>query len=376
LKTHKHIVSLLLLIILAGMAVAPARAQTVNVYAGQTSELAVVQINGDTYTWDLYDNPKGVNFASLPGNCPSGKAYFPQGVNTGSTVRVTWLAPGIYFYRVVARRFGCTMNVKIGKINVLEVLIKATISQPPPVCVGQTAKLSITLPGIAPWTIDVSDGVNTVTYGNNDITSNPFIINVSPSKTTTYTVTRVNDANGVMLMFSNSVRVIVNPDPYFKLYDRDTLYSGGPVMLNPGAFNEYKWQDGSTDPQLQTSADGLYSVTVTDNNGCKASASVFLRSCQLMIWMPNAFTPNGDGDNDDFKAVYNPEVVPIFKLLVFNKWGEQLYSSDDITKGWDGTYKGKPCPPDLYTWIIGFKAPEACDFLQKSPQQGTVMLLK
>lgn len=360
---------------MAGMVVAPARAQTNNVYAGQSSELAVVPVAGDTYTWDLYDDATGINFANLQGNCPTTKAYFIKGIRTGANVYVAWLIPGVYSYKVTAYRNGCTMNIKVGRITILEALLKATISQPPPVCLGETATLNITLPGKAPWSVDVSDGVSTVTYGNSNITANPFTIKVSPSKTTSYTVTRVKDASGVILNLSNSVKVIVNPNPVFKLHDHDTLFSGGPVVLNPGAYRDYIWQDGSTGNQLLTSTDGLYWVNVTDNNGCRGSDSVMLRSCELMIWMPNAFTPNGDGHNDQFTAVYNPEVSITFQMLIFNKWGEQVYSTDDITKGWDGTYKGKPCPPDLYTYVISFIAPESCSFSQKSPQQGTVMLL-
>ncbi len=375
-KSHKHILYLLLLIILAGMAVAPARAQMNSVYAGQTTKLSVVPVPGDNYVWDLYNDVTGIDFAVKAGNCPTEMAFFPGGTNTGATVNVTWLAPGNYFFKVTAYRQGCTMNLKVGKIIIMEALLKATISQPPPVCIGQTSTLSILLPGTPPWSVDLFDGVSTKTYGNKNITTNPFIINVSPEKTTSYTVTRVSDANGEMLNLSNSVKVIVNPSPEFKLNERDTIFSGGAVVLNPGVFSDYVWQDGSTGQQMVTTADGLYSVTVTDNNGCKASNAVFLRSCKLMIWMPNAFTPNNDGQNDEFKAVYDPEVSINFKLMVFNKWGEQLYTSNDITKGWDGTFKGQPSPPDLYTWVIAFDGPETCDFLQKSPQQGTVMLLK
>jgi gliding motility-associated-like protein len=92
--------------------------------------------------------------------------------------------------------------------------------------------------------------------------------------------------------------------------------------------------------------------------------------------MPNVFSPNGDGVNDEFLPRYNPDIPVTFQMYIFNKWGEQVFSTSDISKGWDGRYKGAECPQDMYTWTIIFSAPENYKFLQKSPQSGNVMLIK
>jgi gliding motility-associated-like protein len=92
--------------------------------------------------------------------------------------------------------------------------------------------------------------------------------------------------------------------------------------------------------------------------------------------MPNAFTPNGDGLNDVFLPKHHLNLGIGFKMIIFNKWGEEIYTTDDVSIGWDGTYKGKPCPIDEYTWKISFTAPPTYNFRQKSPQYGTVMLLR
>ena len=214
-KTHKHILRLLLLIILAGMTMAPAMAQTNSVLAGQTTELAVAPVAGDTYVWELYENVNGLNFAVVPGNCPQTSADF-VGSNMGASVFVKWFKTGTYFYKVTAYRdygtFSCSINnLKIGKITVIESLPTAYFMDTSPICKGDTAYLSVMLTGTAPWSIDVSDGINTTTY--NAITASPFILGVSPTTTTIYTVTRVSDANGVSLNVSNAVTVTVNPKP-------------------------------------------------------------------------------------------------------------------------------------------------------------------
>ncbi len=176
---------------------------------------------------------------------------------------------------------------------------------------------------------------------------------------------------------TETLDLYVFPSPEVHIGDHDTLCSDHEVVLAPGTgFATYSWQDGSTAPQLVATAEGLYWVIVTDHHGCQGSDSVLLRPCELLIWMPNAFSPNGDGLNDEFLPKYNHDIDFSFKMLIFNKWGEQLFSSSDKTKGWDGTFKGMPCPPDLYTWVVSFNAPVSYNFNQKSPAQGTVMLLK
>jgi len=176
---------------------------------------------------------------------------------------------------------------------------------------------------------------------------------------------------------TETVNVQVFPNPSIKLSDYDTLCSDQEVILNPGTgFASYSWQDGSTEPQMVVTAEGIYWVIVTDYNGCKDVDSVLLRPCELLIWVPNVFSPNGDGLNDEFMAKSNLDVDIDFQMLVFNKWGEQLFMSNDISKGWDGTFKGVLCPLDMYTFVISFTAPPTYNYLQKSPLRGNVMLLK
>lgn len=373
-RTHKHIFGLVLLLIMACMTMAQAIAQTKTVYAGQSSQLTVVEVHGDAYKWELYKEVTGVNFAVVPGNCPSKDAFFTGGINIGSSVNVTWITPGIYFFKVTVFQAGCTMNLKVGKMIVMKSLFPATISQPAPVCMGETADIIITLSGTAPWSIDVSDGTDTNTYSN--IVVNPFKINVAPVATTSYTVTRVSDAVEETVSPSNTVNLVVNPLPDFKLNSQDTLCSENEVVLDPGVFASYEWQDGSTASQLVAKDAGLYWVVVTNENGCKGIDSVLLSPCELVIWMPNVFTPNADGLNDRFLPKYNPAVIGSFNMLIFNKWGEQIFSTNDITQGWDGTFKGEPCTVDMYTWVIRFSTPDNYNSPQKSPQQGNVMLLK
>jgi len=115
---------------------------------------------------------------------------------------------------------------------------------------------------------------------------------------------------------TETVNVQVFPNPSIKLSDYDTLCSDQEVILNPGTgFASYSWQDGSTEPQMVVTAEGIYWVIVTDYNGCKDVDSVLLRPCELLIWVPNVFSPNGDGLNDEFMAKSNLDVDIDFQML-------------------------------------------------------------
>ena len=189
-------------------------------------------------------------------------------------------------------------------------------------------------------------------------------------------VYQVTASDGPGCSTIETVNVQVYPNPHVSISDYDTMCSEKVVNLNAGSgFVSYKWQNGSTEPQIQATSEGIYWVTVTDNNGCQASDSVVLHACEILVWMPNVFTPNGDGVNDIFLPVYNPDLPLTFRLKIFNKWGEEIFSSESVSQGWDGTYKGNLCTQDVYTWLVTFSVPDNYKFLQKSPQTGIVMLL-
>jgi gliding motility-associated-like protein len=104
-----------------------------------------------------------------------------------------------------------------------------------------------------------------------------------------------------------------------------------------------------------TWGDFYVSQTVTNNFGCPNTVNLLVRILpEFRFWIPNAFTPgNGDGMNDVFK----PKVIGVtdYSFLIFNRWGEQIYKTNDTEAGWNGTFKGKPSPIDVYVWKCIFK---------------------
>jgi gliding motility-associated-like protein len=93
---------------------------------------------------------------------------------------------------------------------------------------------------------------------------------------------------------------------------------------------------------------GVFTVTITYNGHCTANASVLIHVNPGEVYIPNAFSPNGDGDNDVFYLYgYGIKVVI---LKVFNRWGEKVFESHDQLEGWDGSYKGVMQNPDVFVY--------------------------
>jgi len=212
-------ICLVLAILPVLLTVASATAQ-MRVPKGETIELSVIQEPGDTYTWDLYNDPS-VNFATEGGNAniPS-EAFFVDGINAGSTVNVTWLEPGLYFYRVLAvDEEGCTNNVKVGMVEVLELPTAELSLDPLEICIGEPAELTITLTGAPAWGLTLQaedvDGNVTDVFEFPDIldADNPITMTVSPTETTIYRVVRVVDQIGENLDTTETIQLTVHPLP-------------------------------------------------------------------------------------------------------------------------------------------------------------------
>ncbi len=140
---------------------------------------------------------------------------------------------------------------------------------------------------------------------------------------------------------------------------RDTFKcEGEPLTLSafyPDA--EYLWSDGSTDRKLIVFDTGTYSVIV-DLNGCIETDTIHVGLCEKAgdpcLLFPNAFTPNGDGLNDDFRPVAYCR-FDTYRFLIYNRWGEKLFITDNTNEGWNGFYKNQKPIKGVYTYIAEYE---------------------
>ncbi len=215
-----------------------------------------------------------------------------------------------------------------------------------------------------------------------DFLDDPFSPNplASPDSTTTYTVL-VTDATG-FCQVEKTVTVIVSPlvevSPVL-----DTLLRGQSVQLlateNPTyqyAWSPPDWLDAVDIPNPVSTPEASieYRLIVRDANGCVAERSVTLVVLTICdepyLFVPTGFTPNGDGKNDTFRVMGN-NLEEVY-LVVYNRWGEKIFESPGGNEGWDGTYKGKPLPPDVYGFYVKVRCYGGLEFVKK----GNVTLLR
>ena len=101
---------------------------------------------------------------------------------------------------------------------------------------------------------------------------------------------------------------------------------------------------------------GTYIITATFSNGlCMSSDKLILKiiECkETFLWVPTAFTPDGDNENDVFGA-YGINIKD-FKMAIWNRWGQMIFFSHDLNKRWDGKFYGRICEDDVYTYKINY----------------------
>ncbi len=166
---------------------------------------------------------------------------------------------------------------------------------------------------------------------------------------------------------TNYVTLVIWPLPTVDAGPDQRLLAGSTAQLQATGTDiaTYKWWPGETlnctdcyNPVASMTVMTTYNVDVTSDRGCKSSDSVkILLYCDnSQVFVPNAFTPNGDGQNDVFyPRGIGVKVIKTFRI--YNRWGEMLFeregiSLNDAANAWDGTYKGDSPHPDVYVYVI------------------------
>jgi gliding motility-associated-like protein len=184
----------------------------------------------------------------------------------------------------------------------------------------------------------------------------------------------VTDANGCTVNVNN-LQVNAVTIPVNVSLGKDTsICPGEKLILNPGIFVSYKWQDNTTVSTYTVTTTGIYAVTVTDNSGCTGFARIKVTVDCSEIFFPSAFTPNGDGNNDGFGPLPLSALSSIreYKLTVYGRWGEIIFTSTDPLKKWDGTYKGKTLTTQVFAWTATYTQNNFLPVLQK----GTISIIR
>ncbi len=304
----------------------------------------------------------------------SSNPLFTDTINTSLGNPVLTVSPNIsttYFIRVGNN--SCFLEDTV-RVNVFA--SQFSITGPDAVCFGDTFQLSV-----------ISNSTDSLTYNwspNPEIITGDFTptISTSPNGTTIYSVT-ITSSQGCVITLTK--RVYVSPLPTMALgasADRDTIFEGQSVQLSalPSGF-AYSWTPSSTlnnstsqNPIASPSSTTTYRVRVTDT-GCVRTATITIYILDVIcgppdLYIPNAFTPNGDGDNDELLVRGNN--ITSMTLRVYHRWGEKVFETSDQNEGWDGTYKGKECDPAVFVYYLDIE----CKGGETYQEKGNVSLIR
>ena len=258
-----------------------------------------------------------------------------NGANTDTTS--AWPSTNHIYHVTVTDNNACVDQAQI-KITVAP-LPTIEISNDTVVCEGTDAFLTVS-------------GGDTYVWNNGPTTASQT---VTPNTSTTYTAI-VTDANKCRDSANVNVDILEYPVASI-ISNYDTICRDGLLSLVASGGMSYIWHNGEQSNLFSELANSskLYSVlaiNTQDGTSCHDSTSVYIVVENCAVYVPSAFTPNGDGLNDVFYAKGIISNTAPFKLLIYNRMGQLLFETSDFNAAWDGTFDGNKVPQGVYTWMI------------------------
>jgi len=303
----------------------------------------------DTTAKITVNNPPSIVINGKRSSCPDsvtsltasgGTSYL---WSTGATTNTLSVSPSsLTTYTLVVGNNGCSKDTTVSiSINAVP---SVSITGNAPICYGSSINLTAT-------------GANTYVWSNGATTS---AITVNPTTTATYSVT---GNNGSCTNKANT-SITVNPKPAITTCCGATIVQGNStaITVSPAAGNTIKWTpglglscDNCPNPIASPPATTTYYATMTDANNCSSTDSVIINvnlDCSD-IFVPTAFSPNGDNVNDVFMVkTHSRECVQSISFEVFDRWGQMVFESFDVSSAWDGKFKGKELSTAVFIYNL------------------------
>ena len=275
-----------------------------------------------------------------------------------------------YYFRAKYKFCSVVDSIKLDNRSIRYVKQNSTI------CAGDSLSLELNVQTPSQYEI--------IWYVNNDTieTANLSSVKFLPDESQTIYF-HIDNLYGCAV--NDSLKITVNQLPLVDAtVDKPVINIGEQVQLSTIQNQSYSYNWTPADlvsnsavynPTSAPTQSTLYTVIVFNNNDCKnqdtVSVQVVNYDCSMNnIFIPNAFTPNGDGVNDTF--MIRSSVLKSMHLEIYDRWGHKVFESDNISQGWNGMYKGQPAPFDAY----GYYFTGECLQGEKVTQKGNVTLLK
>ena len=273
-----------------------------------------------------------------------------------------------YSVTITNMTLGCEL---IETIDVLVSSFDYQITADQIICLGDKITLSVN-------NLDTTD-LSFVWEPGGVVGNDPMFM---PMETTTYFVTITNDNYGCVTEDSVTVTVSWFTPPDLQIFiDPDTINitESSVLSTNQDPGLTYMWSGPALDnpnsatPTASPTETAEYCVTVTNADGCVLTGCTNLNvrttTCED-IFIPNAFSPNGDGENDELCV--RSFIITTMELIIYNRWGEQVFRSTNQGNCWNGEFEGEPLTPDVY----GYHLQATCLDGEEFVDQGNITLFR
>ncbi|MFK7808184.1 MAG: gliding motility-associated C-terminal domain-containing protein [Saprospiraceae bacterium] len=295
-------------------------------------------------------------------------------LDCGDQISVSGLDPSSpYYYGIATDANGCEV---MDSVKVMDYSIAVAFEPQNDICVGDSLLLNPLY--------TLSGGVDH-DYMWSPTGIDTEVILVTPEETTTYEVSVSNEFCETTESFEVTVRAESN-DALLSATP-DTICWGESTQLEAWPNGEegftYEWTPENTlnfegNESYSPTANPLettdYTVTITDDIGCESEATTRVTVIDLceepFVFFPNAFSPNDDGHNDILYL--RGAFVTDAHFVIYNRWGEKIFESNDKNIGWDGTFKGEELSSDVYGFYLRARCGNGDEFVKK----GNVTLLR
>ena len=275
--------------------------------------------------------------------------------STNATTRVITVTAANKYYVTITTQGNCKASDSINVIGVQKPILALKDAN---LCIGDTLTLKATptnisafkgLPVTYNWSKDdVNQNKHTSTYFTNQSGKYIAVVNIQECQA------------------SDTANLKYNPLPVISLADTTVFCPKKQrvVVLNAGYGStntadsltmKYLWSNGDTTRVIKVSDRGEYTVTITNSNKCKANDGIFVKDlCAPQIYIPNAFTPGKGGKDNVFmvQGMYFKN----FKITIYSRWGEVLFSSNSKEVSWNGEYINQEMQYGVYPYIITYDA--------------------
>lgn len=285
---------------------------------------------------------------------------------------IIWRTPGVH--QLTLKTTGqCVLDQPVTRdITIQDIPSLGTLTTPEQVCVGTPLEIAVS---------NYSGG--TIAW---DITGDPILTGPLDKQQAiwntlgTYTISYTVSGACGSITLPTPKPVIIKDVPFVSLAHDTTVCTGTQLFLQPTYSNDavlFSWQDGPlvTESKYIADQEGPYKLLVQDSWGCTTQAEINVQwvNCGCDIFIPTAFSPNGDGLHDIFRPVIHC-VTSSYEFRIYNRWGQLIHISRTPGEGWNGILSdGRPAEIGSYTWVLEYKSYE---YPKPMLQKGFVTLVK